>query len=270
MATESGKRSAVAATLAASLMIAGCNAIAPVRFISAPDRASAAQDGDLGPIVTVIKGTNAPLPRQGYNAAGEKVAYEPDANPYTSTGASVPPEAKTLFQAARWALENGDLKRARAQYEAMTTKYPKLSGPWVKLGVIAEKNEQLDAAVKHYQTAIKVNNRNVNAYVALALLQRKRGKFVEAQKAYLDALAVWKDFPEAHLNLAILYDLYMNRPDYAQKHYEAYEFLTGGKRVDVHKWLVEVRQRTGIKQSFIDIPPKAPVTVAKGAAEAAK
>ena len=125
----------------------------------------------------------------------------------------------------------------------------------MKLGDIAEKNEDYDAAIKLYKKAISINKRNVNAYIALGLVQRKQGYFADAQKTYLDALHVWKDFPEAHLDLAILYDLYVNKPVEAQKHFEAYYFLTGSKDEKVRKWLVEVRRRTGIERSFIDNPP---------------
>ena len=54
----------------------------------------------------------------------------------------------------------------------------------------------------------------------------------------------------------------MNQPEQAQKHYEAYQFLTNGRDQKVHKWLVEVKQRTGIERSFIDIPPKGVAEVA--------
>jgi Flp pilus assembly protein TadD len=130
------------------------------------------------------------------------------------------------------------------------------------LGVIAEKEEKYDEAIGHYRKAISVNEKNVNAYLALGLVQRKQGHFADAHTTYVEALDVWRDFPEAHLNLAILYDLYVNQPEQAQRHYEAYQFLTGGKDRKVHKWLVEVKQRTGIDRSFIDIPPKGVAEVA--------
>jgi len=257
MATVSGRNSVkVAIALLTCLVYAGCNAIAPVHRQSEKTAADAGAQSGLGDLVVMINGDNAPLPRQAYNAAGEKVPYVPDKNPYTSGGAAIPAEARTKFAAGDNALSRGDLKGARAQFREITEKYPALSGAWVKLGYIAEKKGKYDKAVKCYSNAIKVNKENVNAYIALGLVQRRQGKFTHAQKAYLDALQVWKDFPEAHLNLAILYDLYMNSPENAQKHYEAYDFLTGGKHQNVHKWLVEVKQRTGIQHSFIDVPPR--------------
>jgi tetratricopeptide (TPR) repeat protein len=238
------------------LVFSGCIATAPMRRQSEVATGGAGPNDDQEHILVMINGKNAPLPRQVYSSAGEKVPYVADQNPYTSDSAAIPADASMKYRAADSALSRGDLKGARTQFRAITEAYPTLSGAWVKLGYIAEKKEKYDEAVKCYTRAITVNRNNVNAYIALGLVQRRLGKFVQAQKAYLEALQVWKDFPEAHLNIAILYDLYMNSPEDAQRHYEAYDFLTHGKNSDVHKWLVEVKRRTGIEQSFIDVPPK--------------
>jgi len=255
MATESGKQGfGLAATTLAWLLVSGCTAMSPVvRQNTDTETTPDAGGTHRGAAVPVAR---APLPRQAYNAAGDKVPYVAKPNPYTSGATAVPPEARTAFRAANSLVQRGQLREARKQLQALTEKFPSLSGPWVVLGQISEKSEKYDDAVKNYRKAIGVNRNNVNAYIALGLLQRRQGRFAEAQTAYVDALNVWSDFPEAHLNLAILYDLYMNKPEQAQKHYEAYDFLTGHKDKKVHKWLVEVKQRTGIETSFIDIPPK--------------
>lgn len=216
-----------------------------------------------------VPATEAPLPRQAYGAGGEKIPYLPRPNPYTSAAVSVPAEARSIFVVASSLQRQGKQKAAQAQFQKLTEKYPTLSGAWMKLGNIEEKNGDYDNAITHYARAISVNRNNVNAYMALGLLQRRQGNFSDAQQTYLAALEVWRDFPEAHLNLAILYDLYANMPEEAQKHYEAYDFLTGARDEKVHKWLVEVKRRTGIESSFIDNPPKGPAEVpATGEADA--
>lgn len=197
-----------------------------------------------------------PLPAQAYGAEGKKIPYVPQPNPYTTGAKPVPTEARAIYVVASNLLRQGNLKAARENLQKLTEKYPALSGAWVKLGAIEEKNENYDNAITHYAKAISVNSNNVNAYIALGLLQRRQGYFSDAQQTYLAALDVWRDFPEAHLNLAILYDLYANLPEEAQKHYEAYYFLTGSKDENVRKWMVEVKRRTGIERSFIDNPPK--------------
>jgi len=254
MATVSGNtRFTLTTLLLATALVNGCNSVMPVKPQANTQTSDIVTTVSLKPLVTAAHDT--PLPRQTYNAAGEKVAYVPQPNPYTTEVVSVPVEAKSIFIVADARLKAGDLEVAKTKFTTLTEKFPSLSGPWLKLGAIAEAQEKYSEAIEHYKQAISVNRKNVNAYIALGLLQRKQGYFSDAFNTYHDALMVWKDFPEAHLNLAILYDLYLNNPEEAQKHYEAYCFLTGDKDEKVQKWLVEVRQRTGIDKSFIDIPP---------------
>ncbi|MDK9556552.1 tetratricopeptide repeat protein [Marinobacter sp. M216] len=195
------------------------------------------------------------LPKQAYDAQGKKVAYVPAPNPYTSASAPVPPEAVTRFRTANGLMADEQYRDARKAFEAITRDYPDLSGPWLKLGELAEIGERMERAEKSYRKALAVNPENVNAYLALAMFQRRSGDFEAARDTYVSALELWKDFPEAHLNLAILYDLYMNQPALAQPHFEAYDFLTNGDNPQVADWLIEIRRRTGIETSFIDNPP---------------
>ncbi|MBW0147523.1 tetratricopeptide repeat protein [Marinobacter arenosus] len=206
------------------------------------------------------------LPQQAYDKQGNKIAYEPSPNPYTGTSEPVPPEAVTRFRKADSLMADEQYREARKAFEAITRDYPDLSGPWVKLGELAEIGERMERAEKSYKKALEVNPENVNAYLALALFQRRSGDFEAARDTYIAALALWKDFPEAHLNLAILFDLYMNQPALAQPHFEAYDFLTSGDNPRVADWLIEIRRRTGIETSFIDNPPPAPKATEEAAA----
>ena len=244
------------------LVSSGCSALMPSSQLTSKMAGNGGPDMSARSVV--VPTDNKSIPRQRYNSAGEKVPYVAQPNPYTTDTSAIPQEAKTMYVAASSMLSEGDLKGAHARFQQLTVKFPSLSGPWVQLGAIAEKNEDYDEAINLYEKAISVNKRNINAYIALGLTQRKQGNFSAAQKTYLNALHVWKDFPEAHLDLAILYDLYVNNPVEAQKHYEAYYFLTGGKDEKVRKWLVEVRRRTGIESSFIDIPPNGIASVPNG------
>lgn len=274
MAMVSGNlRFALTATLLASVLQSGCNSLMPVKPQAVTGTSDVAGTSDIGTPekhqAQVITPSDTPLPRQAYNAAGQKVAYVPQPNPYTTEVVTVSPEAKVIFAVANARLDKGDLSEAKQRFITLTEKYPSLSGPWLKLGVIAEAQEKYPEAIEHYQKAISINRNNVNAYIALGLLQRKQGYFSDAFNTYHAALTVWRDFPEAHLNLAILYDLYLNNAEEAQKHYEAYYFLTGEKDEKVQKWLVEVKHRTGIERSFIDIPPAKAAKAADSGSDAA-
>lgn len=242
------------AGLLAILMVSGCASLIPQG--GSDSAAGTSQAGAEQP--ARLSGARAPLPQQAYTPEGDRIAYDAAPNPYTADDSELPQGAKLAFQAANKLMAAEQYREARKAFKAMTREYPKLSGPWVKLGEIADKRDNPQRAEDAYRKAIAVNPNNVNAYMALGLHQRRKGDFAGAQQTYMDALELWKDFPGAHLNLAILYDLYLNRPELAQPHYEAYDFLTGGNDPKVGNWLIEVRRRTGIETSFIDNPPPPP------------
>ncbi|MCW8876384.1 MAG: tetratricopeptide repeat protein [Kangiellaceae bacterium] len=171
--------------------------------------------------------------------------YVAQANPYTQVADKIDAASVQNFIAAKRAIQNGDSKTAEKLLVKITSEDKSLSGPWVLLGDVAKKRNDFDASIKHYKKAIEVNQNNVNAYIRLAILQREMGKFVAAQNTYSWALSRWKDFPEAHLNLAVVYDIYLNKPLKAQRHLEAYHFLTQGKDGQRASWLNEIQQRTG-------------------------
>lgn len=255
------------AGLMAVLLVSGCASLQQF----APAMATAPSEGDATavtaeqPVIAApvskpmtIAESGAPLPKQVYDSTGQKVTYTPEPNPYTAEQTPVPPQAVADFRAANALLAAERYRDARIAFREMTRDYPELSGPWVKLGEVAEARDYQDKAEAAYRKAIEINPNNVNAYMALGLHLRKKGEFAEAQQVYIDALNLWRDFPGAHLNLAILYDLYLNRPELAQPHYEAYDFLTDGSNPKVANWLIEVRRRTGIETSFVDVPPPEP------------
>lgn len=177
---------------------------------------------------------------------GNQLPYVPAANPYIQQRGKIKKQSAFTFIEAKRAFSSKDYKRAESLLDQVIESDRHLSGPWVLKGHVSRDQGAHDKAAEFYARAIEINAKNVNAYLHLALSQREQGKFLPAQNTYAEALKIWKDFPEAHLNLAILYDLYLNHPIRAQKHFEAYQFLTGEEDVEVGRWLSEVKARTGI------------------------
>ncbi len=193
------------------------------------------------------------LPKQEYDdKTSAYFPYEATPNPYLAMSGRINKEAVTTFIAARRAYKNKDYEQVEILVSEIVAIEPKLSGPWVMRAKIALDKNDSEKALMHFQKAIDVNAKNINAYLPLAKIQREKGEFVAAQNTYAKALAVWPDFPEAHLNLGILYDLYLNQSSKAQKHMEAYEFLVEEPIQSVSVWLNEIRQRTGLTPSFVD------------------
>lgn len=194
------------------------------------------------------------IPQQKADADGATLPYEARENPYLSQRNKVSKDSVLTFIEGRRAYKSGNFERARTLFSTLTEQDPKISGPWVMLGDIAVDDGAYPLAVRYYAKAIEISPLNVNAYLRLAKAQRLQGHFLHAQNTYATALSVWPDFPEAHLNLAVLYDVYLNHPLRAQKHMEAYQFLTASSNKEVSGWLLEIQQRTGIAPSFQEAP----------------
>lgn len=193
------------------------------------------------------------LPKKQVNTeTGDELVYQPQPNPYLKQEGQLSPETVQWFIQAKRNLQNGQDKIAEQFLDKITKKNDSLSGPWVMKGDIAVNQKKLETAVEHYVKAIEVNSRNVNAYLKLAKAQRELGRFVHAQNTYAKTLSVWKDFPEAHFNLGVLYDLYLNQPEKAQLHLEAYQFLAANKPAKLKAWLADLSERTG-QNNYIEV-----------------
>lgn len=181
---------------------------------------------------------------------GLAVPYEGEENPYTSQKGRIKKESVSAFIEAKRAYKSKQWDRAKSILNNLAESDKSLSGPWMMLGDIAMEQNDVAKAKEHYEQAIKVNKENVNAYLKVAKIEREKGQFIAAQNTLTSALTVWPDFPEAHLNIGVLYDLYLNHPIRAQQHMEAYLFLTEWKDEKVKTWLAEVQSRTGIATTY--------------------
>lgn len=197
------------------------------------------------------------IPAPKMDKAGASIPYEAKPNPYLQQKGRINKESVDKFVSAKRALKFKQDVQAEKMLLDLTESDKSLSGPWVVLGDIATDRKDYVKAIDYYAQAIELNKNNMNAYVRLALAQRLKGDFLRAQNTYAAALAVWPDSPEAHLNLAVLYDVYLNHPLRAQKHMEAYQFLTSGQNKEVAGWLNEIQKRTLIPVSLDINPPKA-------------
>ena len=200
------------------------------------------------------------IPVQEKDKEGNFKPYLVNPSPYENKKGRIDKESVLQFIEGKRSYIAGNYDKAKNIFESMVSQDSKLSGPWVYLGDIALNGdkEDLSLAKQHYTQALSVNPDNINAYLRLALVQRKLGEYLLAQNTYADVLKVWKDFPEAHLNLAILYDIYLNHPIRAQRHFEAYLFLTGSQDKEQHpkvaEWLKDLKNRTGMATQLKVVP----------------
>lgn len=191
------------------------------------------------------------LPAPKADKDGISIPYVPAENPYVLQKGKIKKESIAKYIEATRATKHKQYAQAEVLLKEITAEDKNLSGPWVLLGDIATEQNNYEKAIIDYQKALQVNDKNINAYLRLAKALRMKGEFLKAQNTYAKTLVLWRDCPEAHLNLAVLYDVFLNHPLRAQKHMEAYQYLTDGEDKDIANWLVEIQQRTGVPAGLI-------------------
>ncbi|MEZ5566524.1 MAG: tetratricopeptide repeat protein [Gammaproteobacteria bacterium] len=172
------------------------------------------------------------------------------AMPGESQSPSVPsPELQARYDSLLARLrtsEAGDADHASAvqDLDAFSREHPDLSGPLLTLGLVRARAGDEAGARELFDRAAQVCSRCGPVWNEIGVLTVHQGHFAEAEEAYRRAIDLEPDYAAAHYNLAILYELYIPRPDLAVQNYEDYLQL-GGDGQDVEKWLVDLRRRAG-------------------------
>ncbi|ARN72786.1 tetratricopeptide repeat protein [Oceanicoccus sagamiensis] len=164
-------------------------------------------------------------------------------NPYLQNRPAVSAAASDHYQQAQAALANQDWAKAELHLQWLTAKAPELSGPYVSLAQLYSRTEQTAKVAPMFKQAIATNSSNLSAYNQYAIFLREQGQFNEAEALYQQALVVWPDYPEGHLNLGILYDLYMGKLALALAHYQQYQNLQPEPDRQVAGWIVDTQRR---------------------------
>ncbi len=234
--------------IATTLVLSGLLGIAGCATTSEKSKSAAA--GAKPPEIT-LSSTLEYLPSPKTDKDGNSIPYVPAENPYVLQKGKIKKESIAKYIEATRATKQKQYSQAEVSLQELTSEDKNLSGPWVLLGDIATEQNNHEKAISNYQKALEINDKNVNAYLRLAKALRMKGEFLKAQNTYAKLLVLWRDCPEAHLNLAVLYDVFLNHPLRAQKHMEAYQYLTGGEDKNIASWLVEIQQRTGVPPGLV-------------------
>ncbi len=155
----------------------------------------------------------------------------------------VPEKAKALFSEAITQMKQGKSTAAESIFIQLTTEYPTLSGPFLNLGILYLKEDKIEAATKMLQHVLSLKPASAEAHDLLGVINREQGHFKEAEKEYLAAINADKNYAPAHLNLGILYDLYMGQLESALKEYKMYNQINTKKVKKVNQWIRDLQRR---------------------------
>lgn len=179
----------------------------------------------------------------------EEAAAALGGDPYLLERPDVPSAAQREFDSAVAAMRQQQWEAAEQQFKALASAYPQLSGPPLNLALLAARagkdgDSSRDAdAERYFQQAIAANGNNLMALNQYAIWLREHGRFSDAEARYKQALARWPDHADSHLNLGILYDLYLDNGAEALAHYQRYLDLVGDAQTPTRGWVVELQRR---------------------------
>jgi tetratricopeptide (TPR) repeat protein len=143
-------------------------------------------------------------------------------------------------------MKDGKYEKAAALLEGIAKVNDQLPGVYINLGIAYRKLGKFDEAEGALKVAIKRDPRSAVAFDELGLVERHLGKFPQARKAYEKSIDRSSGYTKAHLNLAILCDLYIGDNKCALKQYERYQRLTHATDKNVANWIIVLRRRMGL------------------------
>lgn len=215
--------------LAVMLLAAGC------QFIPSQDNTAASGDSEVS--------------ADGSGESPAEPAVIRTANPYLIDPPAVPGQAQRRFASAQQAFSQQQWAAAETDLLWITSNYPQFSGPFLSLAEIYQQTGEEEKVEPALRQAIATNPNNIDAYNALGIYLRGKGRFQEAESSYQQALERWPDSPATHLNLGILYDLYMGRLAQALEHYRYFQALQEQPDRRVEGWIVDTERRIQQQQS---------------------
>lgn len=191
----------------------------------------------------LLAGCSAPQPKPP--SAPPPVAAQAVAPPPTTPAAKHEPSAalKKQFAKAVSAMQDGKDKQAADLFTQIAKDYPQLASPHTNLGILLFRQDHLPEAEAAFKEALQRNDKDYVAANYLGMIYRMQGRFAEARAAYEQALAAKPDYAYAHLNMAILYDLYMGDLARALDHYQHYQQSVGDADQQLAGWLADLQQR---------------------------
>jgi tetratricopeptide (TPR) repeat protein len=162
---------------------------------------------------------------------------------------AVSPESRQLYQQALAALGAGRYAEAERGLLAVARREPQLAGPHANLGILYGRTARPAQALASLQEAVRLNPDRAAYYNELGVISRREGKFDDARRYYAKALDLDPSYAYAHLNIGILYDLYLQDAEKAMQHYQRYQELAPGEAGTVTKWIADLQQRERARQA---------------------
>lgn len=168
----------------------------------------------------------------------------------SKTDAAAAPEisaaTRTSFATAVAAMKAEQWAEAERQLKQLLQSQPHLSGAHLNLALVYAQTQRPAEAEAQFKQAIQANAANSTARNQYGIWLRTQGRFMDAETVYVQALQANPEFADTHLNLGILYDLYLGKSAQALDHYQKYLALKGeaADTTRVKSWVADLQRRS--------------------------
>ncbi len=154
-----------------------------------------------------------------------------------------PDPQQVLYQQAMKSTRAGEIDNAIEQFTRVVKTNPSAKHAFTNLGLLYIHKKQNREAKVAFLNAIEQNKNDAIAYNHLAVIQRQQGEFKLSLFNYYKAINADPDYANAHLNLGILLDIYLQDLPLALEQYEIFQKLTGNNNQQVEKWVIDIKRR---------------------------
>lgn len=144
------------------------------------------------------------------------------------------------------ALNDKDYAKAQRIFNQLIRNQPNIAGPYTNLALLHYKKGNIDESFKLVNKALDLNQDQAQAYNLRAQLFIKKNNIKDAKNDYIKAVHLKPDYINAHYNLALLYDIYLQDIALAIQHYEVYLSLLKKPDQATQDWVSHLK---GIQQN---------------------
>jgi len=147
---------------------------------------------------------------------------------------------RSFYKQALTALYNNELNKAESILKKFYVNRPDLAGPLANLGLVYYKKNNYPEAKNILHKALKLNPKLAEALNLSGMIELKEGNIQKAHELYIKAIKYKDSYANAHHNLALLNDIYLQDIEQAIFHYKRYLQFSKTKDKITIQWLEQL------------------------------
>lgn len=178
--------------------------------------------------------------------ASKKTIVTPSAAKALISDVAVSDLDKKLMKAGLAQLESKNYRAAEKTFKQLAGQNENLVSPLLNLSLVYLRQDRLLEAESTLRQALNRNSTWPQTYNLLGVVLRQQGRFDDAKSAYTYALQLDDNYAKAHLNIAVLYDIYFLDLENAKRHYRRFVALQPEEEKQVNAWMIDMQQRAQV------------------------